>query len=136
MPLLQEFLEHMRMGGLFAWLVVVIGMVGNAVALLAVALALFGATKRSGLILAGLSLAFALCVVGLGFFGTYRGMQNVEAVLAVVGEDDRARLREAGHEEAAVPRNLSFVLGTGPLVAALAAAAIAAARANAKEKSA
>ncbi|MCP4498521.1 MAG: hypothetical protein GY822_00955 [Deltaproteobacteria bacterium] len=134
MPTLQEFFGNIRMDVLFARLVVVIGMVSNVVALLAVGLALFGATKRS-LFLAGLSLAYALFVVGLELMGTYFGMQHVEAILAVIDEDDRARLWEAGQREASVPRNLSFFFGAGPLVAAL-AAAIAAARENAKEKSA
>ncbi len=118
--------QMIQEGGIFALLVVVLGIFANLIAL-GVVVAAFIANKKSIVFaLAGVSLMFALLLVGVGGVGTMLGNAKVDEVLPMVQAEDRAIIAEAGYAEAAIPLRFGFIFGAFPLLAGIIAAGIGA----------
>jgi hypothetical protein len=107
--------------GWAAYALTVVALLGLAVALTGLGLAVF--RVRLAAVVAGLSLLLALSAMGTGVLGTFLGERKVEQVLALPAIDPSAKaaIRAEGYAEARQCTELGLGLGAAPaLVGALA----------------
>jgi hypothetical protein len=113
-------------GGPTMYLVLALGVLGHAAAIVAVALVLaqpMRARKRIG---GAVALTLGVATLAVGYFGWRHGLEMTEAAMAGVSPDMLERLRAQGEEEAR--HNLTFGLYTCvlPLLAGAALLALSA----------
>jgi hypothetical protein len=107
--------------GWAAYALTVVALLGLAVGLTALGLAVF--RVRLAAVVAGLGLSLALSAMGTGVLGTFLGERKVEQVLAMPAIDPSAKaaIRAEGYREARQCTELGLGLGAAPaLVGAVA----------------